>query len=120
VVFRLPEEFGSYPTPLAYIEWFRGLTVEDPTVSMFKISRSTRNGGKINTAIIPIDRIARSCHLIPVFGNIIDPTWNQNNVYTECSEFFLNPYLRHLDFTLLRYFPTQKKQPTRGRGRSAR
>ena len=120
MVFRLPEELGSYPTPLAYIEWFRGFTAEDPTVSMFKISWSTRNGGRINAAIVPVDRIARSCHLIPVFGSIIDPTWNQDNIYRECPEFFLNPYLRHLDFALLRYFPTRRKRVAGERGRGVR
>lgn len=120
VVFKLPEGLGSYPTPLAYVEWFRGFTVEDPTVSMYKITWSTRNGGQVNAAIIPIDRIARSCHLIPVFGDEIDPSWNQDNIYKKCSDFFLNPYLRHLDFFLLRYLPTQKTRPPRQRGQGTR
>lgn len=120
MVFRLPQELGSYPTPLAYVEWFRGFTAEDPTVGMYRISRSTRNGGQANTAIVPIDRIARSCHLLPVFGDEIDPSWKQHNIYGKCPDFFLNPYLRHLDFTLLRYFQTRKKKTARQLGQSAR
>jgi hypothetical protein len=102
MVFKLPTEFGDYPTPLAYIQWFRGFSSKDQTVGMHKISPSTRNG-HINTSIIPITHIARSCHLIPVFGKDIDSSWTWENVLRESPDFFLNPYLRHLDFFLHRY-----------------
>ena len=103
LVFKLPTEFGEYQTPLAYIQWFRGFSATDQTVGMHRISVSTRNGGYGNTSVIPITHIARSCHLIPVFGQEIDHSWMAANVLKKSPYFFLNPYLRHLDFFLHRY-----------------
>ena len=103
LIFKLPTEFGDYPTPLAYVQWFRGFSAKDETVGMYKVSLSTRNGGYGNTAIIPITHIVRSCHLVPVFGKEIDRLWTCENVLKQSSHFFLNPYLCHLDFFLLRY-----------------
>lgn len=70
---------------------------------MYKISPSTRRGGFANTSIVPITHIVRSCHLVPVFGKEIDHSWTHENVLKKSSDFFLNPYLHHLDFFLLRY-----------------
>ena len=73
---------------------------------MYKISLSTRNGGYGNTSIVPITHIVRSCHLVPVFGKEIDHSWTRENALTKSPDFFLNPYLRHLDFFLLRCLDT--------------
>ena len=70
---------------------------------MHKISQSTRSGGYGNTSIIPISHIARSCHLLPMFGKEIDHLWTHENVLKKSASFFLNPYLCHLDFFLLHY-----------------
>lgn len=69
---------------------------------MYKTSRSSRQRRR-NASIIPVSQIARSCHLIPVFGQEIDPQWTINNVLEESKEFYVNHYLRHLDFVLMRY-----------------
>lgn len=71
-IFKLPEELGEFSTPLAYIQWFRKFTSKDQTVNMYKISPSTQGGGYGNTSIVPITHIARSCHLIPTFGETMD------------------------------------------------
>ncbi|KAJ7660335.1 hypothetical protein DFH06DRAFT_951086, partial [Mycena polygramma] len=42
VIFTLPPQFGTYPHPLAYIEWFTPLNRPDPTSGMFTTHRSTR------------------------------------------------------------------------------
>lgn len=101
-------EFGEYTTPLAYIRWFRGFSAKDQNTDMYKISLSTRSGGYANTSIIPITQIARSCHLVPAFGKEIDRSWTRENALKKSSDFFLNPYLRHLDFFLLRYLNTME------------
>ncbi|KIK25343.1 hypothetical protein PISMIDRAFT_66540, partial [Pisolithus microcarpus 441] len=43
VVFKLPEVFGTFPHPLAYVEWFTTLQRRDPVSSLFIVTRSTRN-----------------------------------------------------------------------------
>ena len=102
LIFTLPAELGNYPTPLAYIRWFRAFSTKDPTLNMYKVSPSTR-GGRANMSIVPITHIARSCHLIPLFGKEVDRSWTHENVLIRSPDFFLNPYLCHLDFFLLRY-----------------
>lgn len=103
LIFRLPTKFGDYPTPLAYVRWFRRFSAKDQTIGMYKIAPSTRSGGYPNNSIIPITHIVRSCHLVPTFGKEIDHSWTHENVLKKASDFFLNPYLRYLDFFLLRY-----------------
>ncbi|KAJ7714114.1 hypothetical protein DFH07DRAFT_820773 [Mycena maculata] len=42
VIFKLPLQFGSYPHPLAYIEWLTPLNGRpDPVSGMFTTHRST-------------------------------------------------------------------------------
>lgn len=106
MIFSLPKEFADYPTPLAYIWWFRGISSRDRALGMYKIAASTRGGGHANTAVIPITHIVRSCHLIPAFGEQIDRSWTRENILRQSANFFLNPYVRHLDFFLLRYLDT--------------
>ncbi|KAJ6582767.1 hypothetical protein B0H10DRAFT_1926495 [Mycena sp. CBHHK59/15] len=102
VIFRLPEEFGIYPDPLAYVDWFKPLKQPVPNIGMHEVSLSSRNHRQ-NSSIIPVPDIVRSCHLIPVFGCSADPAWTSDNVLDQCKSFYLNPYLRHHDFFLFRY-----------------
>jgi len=103
VIFNLPPEYGTFPEPLAYVKWFKLLRMPDPEHGMYKTSRSSRQHHR-NASIIPVSQIARSCHLIPIFGREVDPRWTTNNVLEESKEFYVNHYLRHLDFVLMRYF----------------
>ena len=95
-------ELGECSTPLAYVQWFRKFTLKDQTVDMYKTSPSTRKGYG-NTSIIPMAHIARSCHLIPVFGERMDRSLTHDTALKNSVAVFLNPYLHHLDFFLLRY-----------------
>ena len=99
VIFALPAEYGPFKEPLAYIEWFTPLHQRDSPSGMYKITPSTRQHRR-NASIIPISSIARSCHLIPLFGRAIDWSWRQDNVLKKCNTFYVNPYLRHIDFVL--------------------
>ncbi|KAJ7463128.1 hypothetical protein B0H11DRAFT_2159912 [Mycena galericulata] len=99
VIFRLPEDHGNYPEPLAYVDWYKPLKTPVPDIGMHEISLSSRNHRQ-NSSIIPISHIFRSCHLIPVFGRAINPTWTSDHVLDQCKLFYLNPYLRHHDFYL--------------------
>ncbi|KAJ7893406.1 hypothetical protein B0H14DRAFT_3081378 [Mycena olivaceomarginata] len=91
LIFRLPEKYGSHPDPLAY-----------PDTGMYLVSLSSRNLRQ-NSGIIAVTDIVRSCHLTPVFGRSVDPTWTSENVLDTCKSFYFNPYLRHHDFYLFRY-----------------
>ncbi|KAJ7318309.1 hypothetical protein DFH08DRAFT_1036468 [Mycena albidolilacea] len=102
VIFRLPEHYGSYPHPLAYVDWYKPLKTPVPNIRMHKVSLSSRNHRQ-HSSIIPITEILRSCHLIPVFGKSVSPLWTSDRVLDQCKYFYLNPYLRHHDFYLFRY-----------------
>ncbi|KAH7926125.1 hypothetical protein BV22DRAFT_1009731 [Leucogyrophana mollusca] len=92
VIFKLPRQFGSYTQPLAYIEWFTPFRQPDPIINMYQVSRSTRQLRR-NAAIVPLNALVRSCHLIPKCGLHIDQTWATDNVYERAQSFYLNAYI---------------------------
>ena len=101
-IFKLPADFGDHPEPLAYLKWFTPLTTEDPDTGMYVIGASTRNHHR-RTSVVPVSKLRRSCHLIPRFGRAqINPTWHSANVLDQDIKFYVNCYLRHIDFILLR------------------
>lgn len=102
VIFRLPEDYGIFPHPLAYVDWYKPLQPPVANIRMHELSLSSRNHRQ-NSSVIPITDILRSCHLIPLFGKVVNPTWTSDRVLDQCKSFYLNPYLRHHDFYLFRY-----------------
>ncbi|KAL1658270.1 hypothetical protein EV122DRAFT_225929, partial [Schizophyllum commune] len=52
---------------LARVDWYTPLTTRNDDVGMFKVKRAKCRQVQHSSAI-PIIQIARSCHLLPVFG----------------------------------------------------
>ncbi|KAF7342687.1 hypothetical protein MSAN_02026600 [Mycena sanguinolenta] len=94
-IFKLPPEFGTYPHPLAYIEWFTSLNRPDPTTDMFTTHHSSRNHRR-NAAVISVEHIVHACHLMGKCGGTIDRKWTSFNVLEEAAMFYVNPYI-HVD-----------------------
>ncbi|KIK82284.1 hypothetical protein PAXRUDRAFT_154075, partial [Paxillus rubicundulus Ve08.2h10] len=101
-IFTLPRQFGQYPRPLAYAEWFTPLTGLDRVIGMHQISRSTRHH-RYNAAIVHVDEIVRPCHLIPKMGHECDHSWTSDNVYELANTFFFNDFI-DIDLFLLTFF----------------
>jgi len=103
VIFELPPQFGSYPHPLAYLEWFTSLGNPDPLTGMHTVTRSTRQSRR-NAAIVPVTQIACRCHLIGKLGKEISSAWTMDNVLEQQGTYYyVNPYV-HVDmFTTFRY-----------------
>ena len=103
VIFELPPQFGSYPHPLAYLEWFTSLGNPDPLTGMHTVTRSTRQSRR-NATIVPVTQIARGCHLIAKSGKEISLAWTMDNVLEQQGTYYyVNPYV-HVDmFTTFRY-----------------
>ena len=102
VIFKLPTQFGQFSQPLAYVHWFKPFRAWDTQLGMFKLSRSTRQR-RPNAAIIPINQIVQTCHLLPNFGSGDVPRdWFSGNVLNLSSSFFFN---RYLDLHLFEEFP---------------
>ena len=102
VIFQIPEEYGNFEHPFAYIEWFTPFQSAVPDLGMYLVSRSTRQYRR-RASIISVTQIERNIHLLPKFGRQMDTTWSAEDVLERCKQFFVNPYLRHLDFLLFRF-----------------
>ncbi|KAF8580306.1 hypothetical protein K439DRAFT_1619902 [Ramaria rubella] len=74
-IFNLPDHY-DYPHPLAYIEWYTPFRKPVNTVEMYQVMPARGHG---NTAVIHLDSIRWSGHLIPVFGTKVDQTLSIQN-----------------------------------------
>ncbi|EIN11500.1 hypothetical protein PUNSTDRAFT_33358, partial [Punctularia strigosozonata HHB-11173 SS5] len=93
-IFDLPQYFirSSARVRLAYIQWFRPFNGPDEPSGMFTATRAMRGGQPVGE-VIPLDRIAGSCHLIPQFGTKTDTSWTREAVLTQCKRVYLNPWI---------------------------
>ena len=92
MLFKLPPQFGTFPHPLAYIEWFTPLRDPEPIIGMYKISQSTRNHCQ-NAAIVRVSDIMEDTHLSAFIQGEIDPTWTSDNVLEVGTHFYVNRYI---------------------------
>ena len=102
LIFRLPDDFGAFKHPLAYVDWFKPLRDPGLITRMYNVSLSSQGGGQ-RASIISVSEIERTCHISPHFGHAVDPTWESDTVLNLAVSFYLNPYLRHHDFFLFRH-----------------
>lgn len=73
---------------------------------MYTLGKSTRMHA-LRAEIIPINRIARSCHLVPLFGRVKEPLWTSENVADVCRTFLFNHYF---DYYLFAMVKAQRRQ----------
>lgn len=78
--------------PLAYVEWLTPFGAVDIASGLHTVTRSTRMHQPY-AEIIEVDRILRSCHLVPMFGRVIEPSWTAENVVELCRSFYVNHYI---------------------------
>ena len=107
VIFTLPKKLSEaqggraaplwWPKgPLAYVEWYSRFThAPDPTHLMYSVSKpALRADGLPHGAIIPLDQIRQSCHLIPAFPDgprgEVPRSWTSHNVLDLAQRFYLN------------------------------
>jgi hypothetical protein len=67
VIFSLPEEYGSYKHPLAYVDWYKPFRTPVPDLNMHQVSLSSHNHHQC-TSVIPVTDILQICHLQPHYG----------------------------------------------------
>ena len=108
VIFTLPVHL-NFKKPLAYIEYFTKFSEQRHGTDLYVVSRSytTSTSGdtgghghgstqarKREAAVVCLDSIRRSCHLIPEFtSQIRDKSWNTTNILDVCSSFYVNHYI---------------------------
>jgi hypothetical protein len=92
-IFNLPSHYGSFPHPLAYIEWFRPLRARDTVTCMYRVKHSTQHHQR-HGAVISFNKIWQACHLQPrMTSGTLDSSWTSKNVMEKVEEFNLNPYI---------------------------
>ena len=108
VVFQIPPKImpclfpssTTFPSHLAYVEWFSPLSVApDNNTCMYKVSRLVHHGRRC-AAIIPIERIMCSVHLLPRFGPVAPHNWKSFSVLDQCNTFYVNPFIDRHNYLL--------------------
>ncbi|KAH9846211.1 hypothetical protein C2E23DRAFT_602675 [Lenzites betulinus] len=104
IVFKIPQanlislfprlDASSRPDGhLAYVEWFTPSSPSaHPNHGLYRFTRLVSRQGARLASIIPIDRIERSCHLLPEFGPIAPRDWSSSDVLERCQSFLLNAF----------------------------
>ncbi|KAJ7266482.1 hypothetical protein B0H12DRAFT_1010761, partial [Mycena haematopus] len=91
-IFRLPPQYGTYPHPLAYVEWFTPFNQPDKATGFYIVQRSSRSHHR-NSAIVSVEHFVRHCHLSGKCGKNIDRRWTTDNVLDKATHFYFNPYI---------------------------
>ena len=98
LIFTLPVHL-NFKKPLAYIEYFTKFSEQRQGSDLYVVRRSytTESGSegrRREAAVVCLDSIRRSCHLIPEFtSQIRDKTWTSSNILEVCSSFYVNHYI---------------------------
>ncbi|CDO74667.1 hypothetical protein BN946_scf184828.g7 [Trametes cinnabarina] len=80
---------------LAYLELYTPFAAKPAQPSgLYKVAKSYR-GMKRRAVVVPVDRIFRSCHLLPVCDRAIDRSWSSETVLDECDIMYLNTFSDH-------------------------
>jgi len=58
---------------------------------MYKVTRLIHCGQR-RAAVIPVESIIGSVHLLPRFGPITPQDWNSFSVLDQCNTFYVNPF----------------------------
>jgi hypothetical protein len=106
LIFKLPIQY-QIPDPLVYIHRFRGPTSTNPLklVNMYRVERERYTAQYDHHCvgeIIPLSRIRRTCHLIPVFGRttpVFSPS--SGSALDSYNVFYVNSYLDLHSFQML-------------------
>ncbi|KAJ6626287.1 hypothetical protein B0H10DRAFT_1781535, partial [Mycena sp. CBHHK59/15] len=72
--------------------WFTPFNHPDKISGMYILCRST-HAHRRNTAIVSVEHIVRSCHLMGKCGTKIYRRWTTDNVIDEATHFYFNPYI---------------------------
>lgn len=77
---------------LAYLELFTPFTSRPERYTrLYKVARSYL-GLERRAIVVPLDKIYRSCHLLPDFGKEANKDWTSDSMLETCNTFFLNPF----------------------------
>jgi hypothetical protein len=103
VIFSLPPHLlptpSATPVHLAYVDWFRPFKAKEAATGLYTTAPSVRHG-EVQSEVIDVGRIIRSCHLVPKFGTEIKVT--PDTVFEKYTSMYVNPWLDEHTFVLFR------------------
>ncbi|THU98466.1 hypothetical protein K435DRAFT_818868 [Dendrothele bispora CBS 962.96] len=81
------------PKHLAYVEWFTKFNQRPDSYSgLHTVKRQRVSGRGVASAIVPLETLQRSVHLIPKWEGMVPSEWTSESVLDECNVFFLNVF----------------------------
>lgn len=101
-IFRLPAQYGQFPHPLAYVEWFRPFSTFDNQTGFYRLARSTRHHRRL-ASVVSLGDVLQGCHLAPRFGvaDIRLSHLKNRDAMEEFDDFLFNPYINFFLFDTL-------------------
>ncbi|KAH9829113.1 uncharacterized protein C8Q71DRAFT_718714 [Rhodofomes roseus] len=97
------QDHPDAPSHFVYLEWFsRFKPRPEPNHLFYRIQRPRTQDGERFAAIVPLESLHRSAHLIPKFGAVQPPEWTSDNVLELCETFYVNSFTdRHTYITVV-------------------
>lgn len=96
MIFAMPGSIlPDHPHLLAYVEWFN-LCKTTPYAEngLYRVQHAYTAPGKRDAAVIRVDQIIRSCHLLPYYPRSEnDKVWRSSSVLEKCEMFYINKYI---------------------------
>ncbi|CDO74524.1 hypothetical protein BN946_scf184846.g5 [Trametes cinnabarina] len=92
---RLRPDATDLHSHLAYVELYTRLyAAPDAHSKLYPVARVYERMAR-KGLVIPVNRIFRSCHLIPNIGREVSHAWTSDNVIEECDLMYLNSFSDH-------------------------
>ncbi|KAH9830637.1 uncharacterized protein C8Q71DRAFT_716534 [Rhodofomes roseus] len=94
---------ANAPSHFVYLEWFSKFKSRpEANHQFYSVKRSCTADGQRLAAIVPLDSLHRSAHLLPKFGPTKPPEWTSDNVLDLCDSFLVNSFTdRHTYITVV-------------------
>ena len=87
---------------VALVEWFSYIgTLPDEDTGMWMVEREKRGDGSPLIDFIYIDTILRSCHLLPIYGDMVPSDITHVSSLNDFKSFYVNKFADHHSFELL-------------------
>ncbi|QRW11932.1 plasma membrane ATPase 4 [Ceratobasidium sp. AG-Ba] len=107
VIFQLPEKLHHiYDWKLAYVQMFNPVSQNPAAPTGLYTASRTLVAGRRSCAVIPLDDIAMTCHLVPHYRQFRPevPLTQYADVLELCTTFYINIFATYFFYELLRHW----------------
>ncbi|QRV81321.1 hypothetical protein RhiJN_09336 [Ceratobasidium sp. AG-Ba] len=107
VIFQLPEKLHHiYDRKLAYVQMFNPVSQNPAAPTGLYTASRTLVAGRRSCAVIPLDDIAMTCHLVPHYRQFRPevPLTQYADVLELCTTFYINIFATYFFYELLQHW----------------